>query len=95
MKKLLFDLFPIILFFVAFKVADIYVATGVAIVATLVQIAWLKLRGRGVEVMQWISLGVIVVFVRRPAVPPESKSTPAVTRPRQSGRLNVEPEAEP
>lgn len=62
MKKLLFDLFPIILFFVAFKVADIYVATGVAIGATIVQIAWLKLRGRPVEVMQWISLGVIVVF---------------------------------
>jgi intracellular septation protein len=62
MKKLLFDLFPIILFFVAFKFADIYVATGVAIGATIVQIGWLKLRGRPVEVMQWISLGVIVVF---------------------------------
>ncbi len=62
MKKLLFDLLPIILFFVAFKLADIYVATGVAIAATFLQIAWLKLRGRPVEVMQWISLGVIVVF---------------------------------
>jgi intracellular septation protein len=29
--KLLFDLFPILLFFAAFKLADIYVATGVAI----------------------------------------------------------------
>jgi intracellular septation protein len=62
MKKLLFDLFPIILFFVAFKFADIYTATAVAIGATIAQIAWLKLRGRHVEVMQWISLGVIVVF---------------------------------
>jgi intracellular septation protein len=62
MKKLLFDLFPIILFFVAFKFAGIYVATAVAIGATIVQIIWLKLRGKRVEVMQWISLGVIVVF---------------------------------
>lgn len=62
MKKLLFDLFPIILFFVAFKFADIYTATAVAIGATIAQILWLKLRGKHVEVMQWISLGVIVVF---------------------------------
>ena len=62
MTKLLFDLFPIILFFIAFKFADIYAATAVAIAATVVQIGWLKLRGKRVEVMQWISLGVIVVF---------------------------------
>ena len=62
MKKLLFDLFPIILFFVAFKFADIYTATAVAIGATIAQILWLKVRGKHVEVMQWISLGVIVVF---------------------------------
>ena len=62
MTKLLFDLFPIILFFIAYKVADIYTATAVAIVATVGQIAWLKLRRRPVEVMQWVSLGVIVVF---------------------------------
>jgi len=37
--KFLFDLFPIILFFVAFKVWGIYTATAVAIAATLVQIA--------------------------------------------------------
>ena len=62
MTKLLFDLFPIILFFVAFKFADIYAATAVAIAATIAQIVWLKLRGKHVEVMQWVSLGVIVVF---------------------------------
>ena len=32
--KFLFDLFPVILFFVAYKIAGIYVATAVAIVAT-------------------------------------------------------------
>ncbi len=60
--KLLLDFFPIVLFFVAFKVADIYVATGVAIVATIAQIAYLRWRTGKVEAMQWVSLGVIVVF---------------------------------
>lgn len=60
--KLLFDLFPILLFFAAYKLADIYVATGVAIVASAVQIAWLRLRGHPVEGMQWASLAIIVVF---------------------------------
>ncbi len=62
MNKLLFDLFPVVLFFIAFKFADIYVATGVAIVASIAQIGWLKARRRPVEVMQWISLVIIVVF---------------------------------
>jgi intracellular septation protein len=60
--KFLFDLFPVILFFVAYKVADIYVATAVAIAATVAQIAWVKLRGGGVSNMQWSSLAIIVVF---------------------------------
>ncbi|HYF60490.1 MAG TPA: septation protein A [Burkholderiaceae bacterium] len=60
--KLLFDLFPVILFFVAFKLGDIYAATGVAIAATVAQIAWLKLRRKTVEPMQWASLVLIVVF---------------------------------
>jgi intracellular septation protein len=60
--KFLFDLFPVLLFFIAFKLADIYVATGVAIAATFVQVGWLKLRGKRVEPMLWASLGIIVVF---------------------------------
>jgi len=60
--KLFLDFFPIILFFVAFKLQGIYVATAVAIVATLAQIAWLRFKVGKVEPMQWISLGVIVVF---------------------------------
>lgn len=60
--KFLFDFFPVILFFIAFKVADIYVATGVAIAATFVQVGWLKLRGRRVEPMLWASLAIIAVF---------------------------------
>jgi intracellular septation protein len=60
--KFLFDLFPVILFFAAFKVADIYVATGIAIAATFAQVGWLKLRRRRVEPMLWASLAIIVVF---------------------------------
>jgi len=60
--KLFLDFFPIILFFVAFKFAGIYVATAVAIAATLVQIGYLYTRHGKVEPMQWISLGVIVLF---------------------------------
>lgn len=60
--KFLFDLFPVVLFFVAFKLADIYVATGVAIAATFLQVGWLKLRGKRVDPMLWASFGIIVVF---------------------------------
>jgi intracellular septation protein len=60
--KFLFDLFPVILFFIAFKAYGIYVATGVAIAATFAQIGWLLARGRRVETMLWTSLAIIVVF---------------------------------
>ncbi len=60
--KFLFDLFPVILFFIAFKVFDIYIATGVVIVATMAQIAWVWHRHRKVDTMLWVSLGLVVVF---------------------------------
>ena len=60
--KFLFDVFPVILFFAAFKLADIYTATAVAIAATFAQVGWLKLRRRRVEPMLWASLAIIVVF---------------------------------
>jgi intracellular septation protein len=60
--KFLFDLFPVVLFFVAFKIAGIYIATAVAIAATFAQVAWLKLKKRKIEPMLWASLAIIVVF---------------------------------
>lgn len=60
--KFLFDLFPVILFFVAFKFADIYVATGVAMAATVVQIAWVWFKHRKVDTMLWVSLVIIIFF---------------------------------
>src|SRR5512146_1780394 len=60
--KFLFDLFPVILFFIAFKFAGIYAATAVAIAASVGQVGWLKWRGRKVDNMMWVSLGIVVVF---------------------------------
>lgn len=62
MKKFLFDLFPLILFFIAFKFADIYTATAVAIIAAVGQFIWLKLRQKAIEATHWINLSVIVLF---------------------------------
>lgn len=62
MKKQLFEFFPIILFFIAYKAYDIYVATGVVIVATIFQVSYNWLRHRKVEKMQWITLGLILVM---------------------------------
>lgn len=84
--KLLFDLFPVILFFVAYQLGGanpesaqailgavgvgltggaqpgVFLATLVAIAATVVQIAWVRLRRRKVDTMLWVSFILIVVF---------------------------------
>ncbi len=60
--KFLFDLFPVILFFAAYKFADIYIATGVAIAATMAQVGWVHFRHGKVDKMLWISFGLILVF---------------------------------
>jgi len=62
MKKFLFDLFPLILFFVAYRFADIYVATAVAMAAAVIQILWIKLSSKPIETMHWVNLVVIVFF---------------------------------
>jgi len=60
--KFLFDLFPVILFFAAFKAFDIYIATAVVIAATMVQIGWVWHRHGKVDTMLWVSLALVVVF---------------------------------
>jgi intracellular septation protein len=60
--KFLYDLFPLLLFFAAYKFYDIYVATGVAIVASVVQVGGFWLRHRRFETMQVVTLGIIAVF---------------------------------
>ena len=60
--KLLFDLFPILLFFVAYKLHDIYVATAVAIIAAFIQVGWFWWRHRRFETMHLVTLGLIAVL---------------------------------
>src|SRR3954466_4300016 len=60
--KFLFDLLPVICFFIAFKFWGIFTATAVAIATTLLEVAYVKARGRKVDTMLWVSLSIIVVF---------------------------------
>lgn len=60
--QLLFDFFPLIAFFVAYKFAGIFVATGVIIAAVLVQTATQWIRHRKVSSMALISAALVLVF---------------------------------
>lgn len=60
--KLLFDFFPIVLFFIAYKVYGIFVATAVAIAATVVQVGVSWFKHRKVENMHWVTLVLITLF---------------------------------
>jgi intracellular septation protein len=60
--KLLADFFPILLFFIAYKLAGIYVATATAIMVAFIQLAYTGIRYRRLENMQLITLVLLIVF---------------------------------
>lgn len=60
--KFLFDFFPLLLFFAAYKFYGIYVATATAMVASFIQVATFWLKHRRFEKMHLIALGAIVIF---------------------------------
>lgn len=60
--KFLFDLFPVILFFIAFKFFGIFTATAVAIIATIAQIIYCKIRHGVVDKMLLVSGVIITIF---------------------------------
>jgi intracellular septation protein len=60
--KFFFDLLPVILFFVAFKIYDIYVATAVAIAVTLAMIVYAKVRHGKIEKMLLVNGAIISVL---------------------------------
>jgi len=60
--KFFFDIFPVILFFLTFKLYDIFIATAVAIVAVIAQIGWLWMRKQKIEKLMWINLAIIVIL---------------------------------
>ncbi len=62
LMKLLYDFFPIVLFFIAYHLFDIYVATAVAIAAAFVQTGMYWLRHRRFENTHLITLGLLVIF---------------------------------
>jgi len=60
--KLLLDFFPLLIFFIAYKIWGIYAATQVAIAASVVQIAYMRLRRQRIKAMQWFGFGAIVLL---------------------------------
>ena len=60
--KFLSDFFPILLFFIAYKLEGIYTATAVAIIASALQVAYFQIRYKKVEKMQWVTLLLLIFF---------------------------------
>lgn len=60
--QFLADYFPLILFFLAFKLQGIFVATAVAIAASIVQIAYFRWYRGKVAAVHWISFAIIATF---------------------------------
>jgi intracellular septation protein len=60
--KTLFDLFPVLLFFGAYKLFDIYVATAVMMAATVLQSAYTYWRERSLPLMQKVTLIMVLAF---------------------------------
>ncbi|STX51625.1 intracellular septation protein [Legionella busanensis] len=60
--KLLFDFFPVFLFFIGYKLFGIYVATAIAMVASLLQVILFRLRHQRYEKMHLFSLAIILVL---------------------------------
>jgi intracellular septation protein len=60
--RILIDFFPILLFFGAFKLYDIYIGTGVLMAATLVQTGLIYAMDRRLQAMHKITLVLVLLF---------------------------------
>jgi intracellular septation protein len=60
--KFLFDFFPILLFFIAFKVYGIFTATAVLMVATLLQVGYFWIKNRHLENIHIITLVLVLTL---------------------------------
>jgi intracellular septation protein len=60
--KLLYDYFPIVLFFITYKLYGIYAATMVAMAASIIQVALFWIKHRRFETMHLVSMSLIVVL---------------------------------
>jgi intracellular septation protein len=62
MQNMLIDFIPVLLFFAAFKIYGIYVATTVGIVATALQVLITRIVRKRFDKQQLVTLVVFVVF---------------------------------
>lgn len=60
--KLLFDFFPIMLFFIGYKVWGIYTATAIAMGASVVQVLYHRIRWQRYENMHLFNLAIIMIL---------------------------------
>jgi intracellular septation protein len=60
--KILIDFFPIALFFVAYKLVDIYTGTAVLMAATVLQMALIYRIDHKLELMHKVTLVLVLVF---------------------------------
>lgn len=60
--KILFDFLPILLFFIAYKVGDIYMATGVAIITSILLVAYSRYQTGRFEKMPLFTLATVVIL---------------------------------
>ncbi len=60
--KLLYDFLPIALFFLAYKLYGIYIATVVAIGVSAIQVAWSWYKYKKVEKMLLVSMAIILIL---------------------------------
>lgn len=60
--KLFFDFFPLLVFFIVYKIWGIYYATGAIIIASTIQIAYLWFRYKRFELMHIITFVLLVIF---------------------------------
>ncbi len=60
--QIFYDLFPLFFFFIAYKFMGIYVATGVAIAASVIQVAYTRIRHKNYQTIQVVTCVMIVVF---------------------------------
>ena len=61
-RQLLSDFLSAILFLLYAVSGGLFAAARIAVIAGLVQLAWLSLTRRRIEPMQWMSLGLVVVL---------------------------------
>jgi len=60
--KFLSELFPVVLFVVFYQLYDIYVATQVLMAVVVVQLALIRLSGKPLQKMHWITLLLVLSF---------------------------------